>query len=535
MEAYHEPQESITPYTNRIWTSLKYEVRNGEVEDTIWATLEVLKALTTRLEGDDLRDYTLNVTRDCVTDLATAMYANAAGRLLISVLSAKPDAFVLMVAPTVTHIKENLRHPKSPTHSLDLLKVLHVLLESRLLVTDLDMTEPQRTDFAAVDGVFKSLYADVYQTHLQLGTMAEVYEDSVKMATEAVEGVGALLSQRNVGPQGETSAFLIPESSCSEACGALFTIATRPWSDQDRNAGSDSLVNEATISLQRIVKLHPQAYGDLVSRGMTLVQHSRAASTEDAAESRRSIISLLAFVGCSTLSDPNATFSHFLQLLDAAKCELYASLNSQASTQSWCSALEGIHSVMRYFNDACLEKAATEYAQSSREFSLTRISNDYPQIAAVRDTAQESGAMDIDYQSPRLGSAKEAREDALLVGTLLCSQLYKRATKLNNVRLELGSDFQGANRHEERQYLYLLAELAGFLIREMDESQQASLQVEQFSLNLFHDKIDFAQSTSWEWLTSTILNTLSFGILESLRPSRLSKLVSYLPHLRETC
>merc|ERR1712054_11611 len=44
-EAYKNPEQTVNPYVDSIWSSLKYEVRNGEIEDTIWATLEVLKIL----------------------------------------------------------------------------------------------------------------------------------------------------------------------------------------------------------------------------------------------------------------------------------------------------------------------------------------------------------------------------------------------------------------------------------------------------------------------------------------------------------
>ncbi|PHH62379.1 hypothetical protein CDD81_7175 [Ophiocordyceps australis] len=167
VEQYDCPQESVAPYIDRIWNCLKYEVRNGEVEDCIWATLEVFKAVTTKLTGDKRRDYSLTVTRDCIMELSNSTYTASAGRLLVSVMSSSVGAFVLMVTPTITHIKENLRHPKSAMHSHELLKILRVILETRQFLAGTDMTNQDRRDFATVDTVFSTLYGDVYQSLIQ--------------------------------------------------------------------------------------------------------------------------------------------------------------------------------------------------------------------------------------------------------------------------------------------------------------------------------------------------------------------------------
>ncbi|KHO00636.1 uncharacterized protein MAM_01414 [Metarhizium album ARSEF 1941] len=530
LEEYQDPAESITPYTSRIWTSLKYEVRNGEVEDTIWATLEVLKALTTRLAGDDLRDYTLAVTRDCVVDLATPMYTTAAGRLLVSVLSANPGAFVLMVAPAITHIKENLRHPKSPTHSQDLLKILRIILETRLLLTDAEMSEQDRNDFAAVDGIFKSLYADVYRGPLGLFAISGVSDEDLRLSTEAAQGLGALIGQREVKSLASETAqrtldfpLLLPVSTCDESCETLFKISTKQWDEKSRRIGADDLVNESVKALHRIIQVYPKGYQSLITKGSSIFRQSIVNLTDDSIATIQSLGPLLAYVGCSSLSaDLALSLGRFVQVMRTIELELEAAIDQAASPKIWCFLVAGIHSTVRYFNEACLEKDAKASLMEDAP-SLDQITAKYPMLASTNPASEPTSA--TAHSTP--ASVGEARGDALLIGLHIVGSLYRRATQSTDAggQLTNSSDFNGSEPHYELRYLCLLSELAGFIVHELNESQQASLEVEKYALNLFRGtEVNVSASSSWTWLTSGYLGVLSLGILESVRPARIAKL-----------
>ncbi|KAG6239749.1 hypothetical protein E4U25_000373 [Claviceps purpurea] len=540
LEEYQDTTESITPYTNRIWTSLKHEVRNGEIEDTIWATLEVLKTLAMRLKGDSLRDYTLTVTRDCVADLATPMYATSAGRLLVSVLSANPSSFVLMVAPAITHIKENLRHPKSHTHSLDLLKILRIILETRLLLTNVDMSEQDRNDFAAVDGAFKTLYADVYKTPLGLAAAKkDVEEEDLKLSTEAIQGLGALLGQRAVQSPSTTTEsipraqLLLPASTLSDSSDALFEVATKNWGQRARRSGADDLVNEAAKTLHRIVQAYSESFQSLMRNGTKLLRQSIMNLTHESLALIQSLGPLLAYIGCSSvLEHGSESMSHYLDFTYAIMTELCAAIEAKASPRIWCSLVAGIHSSMRFFNDACLEKDAAagqvEASSSSETSTITSIDEivvKYPRLSLIGDSTESQTAAE---SVVACSSIREARSDALLATLYMVGLLYKRATQTVAARAELSlsADFTGAEAQQERRYLHLVSELANFVIHEMSESQQATLKIEALSLNLFRgNEIDTSSSSStWNWLTHGPLNILSLGILEALRPSRVAKL-----------
>lgn len=532
LEEYQEPTESINPYTNRIWTSLKYEVRNGEIEDTIWATLEVLKTLATRLTGDNLRDYTLTVTRDCVSDLATPMYTTSSGRLLVGVLSANPSSFVLVVTPTITHIRENLRHPKSHTHSLDLLKILRIVLETRLFLTNAEMSEEDRTDFGAVDGAFKTLYAEVYKDLLGLAVKENASEEDLRLLTEVVQGVGALFGQRVIQSSAATAGsspraqLLLPTSTCSDSCETLFEIATKPWDERARRSGADDLINEAARALQRIIQAYPDGFQPLIRNGTTTLRNSISNLTHESLDLIQSLGPLLAYIGCSSASEHGSeSMGHYLEFTQAVMTELIAAIDGKASPRIWCSLVAGIHSAVRYFNDACSE-ADLSASRVDGLTTLDKIAIKYPQLYSIGNSPDGQPTSSV----LSFTSIGEARSDALLVGLYMAGLLYKRATQKADSKeeLSLSADFGGSEAQQERRYLYLLSELASFVIHELSESQQATFEVETFSLNLFRGSdIDASNSaSSWKWLTHGPLNILSLGILKALRPSRVAKLVS---------
>ncbi|KAF5023636.1 hypothetical protein F66182_4305 [Fusarium sp. NRRL 66182] len=549
LDEYSHPQQSIAPYAAQIWSSLKYEVRNGEIEDTIWGTLQVLKSLTQRLSGDHLRDYTLAVTRDCVPDLATTMYAAPAGRLMVSVLSAKPSAFVLMAAPFLTHIKENLRHPKAPVHSQDLLKVLHVVLETRLLLVDSDMTVDDREDFAAIDGFFKSLYEEVYKTAVNLGSKLDASYDDIKTASQAVQGAGALVCQRPSKPldaTGPTSERLLPEATCSEICESLFAILRRSVPGYPRSPLGDELINDTAKALQRAIRLYPKGFNPLVDQCLDIIRSCRQnAGADEAAETVTSLGALIGFVGSSELPPtPRDGFDHFVYSTRAFLSELFNALEAKSDPQIWCALAATIQSITRHFNDACLAQNP-DTDLSVEDEPLQRVSSLYTDLNQLGGEKPTEHSLEYQNQVPQTASVAEIRLEFLLVTLFIARQLYRRATKVIEAHpqtgkqaLSLGDDFANVDQASSgHQYLHLISTLAGFVIREFTESQQTSLKLEKFAINLFReDSITIPQSaseeqvsdletgSSWSWLASEAPNVLSLGILQALQPSAVARL-----------
>ncbi|PNY29196.1 DNA repair/transcription protein mms19 [Tolypocladium capitatum] len=557
IEDYSRPEQSITPYVNRMWDSLKYEVRNGEIEDTIWATLEVLKAVTSRLKDEELRDYTLTVTRDCVNDLSNPTYAAAAGRLLISVLSANPCAFVLMVAPALTHIKENLRHPKSPMHSQDLFKILRIILETRLLLTGVQMTDQERGDFASVDSGFKNLYSDVYKKAVNLGSTADPSYDDVKLSTEAVQGAGALVCQRIVTttttPESQAQAYLLlPEGTCAEICDVLFSIASQSRDGVTQNTGSDELVNESIQALQRSIQAYPWGFRPLVERGVAMTQKSYSNPSPESVATIQRLCSALAYVGHLDLRQSLTNgMRNFLCLSRALARELLAAIDAKADPSIWSAFAGGIHSAALHFNDACIELEPKEGLTMAPDLWLSGLVDKFPELSSIGATTNaDAGSRDqllvvpeAQRRVPDATSVAQLRNDGLLITLYVCRLLYRRATKpleahpqTGKKALTLSDDFTGVDKSAEYRYLHQLSKLVDFVVYQMGSAGLSSPRMESYFLSLFRD--DFisvpssapggqqtaADDNSWNWLALGPLNVLSFGILKSLRPSGVARL-----------
>lgn len=554
LDEYKNVGQSITPYVDQIWSSLKYEVRNGEIEDTIWATLEVLKALATRLKGDNLRDYCLMVTRDCVNDLSNALYTAPAGRLLVSVLSATPSAFVLVVSPAITHIKENLRHPKGPGHSQDLLKILHIILETRLMLVGVEMSVQEKGDFAAIDPSFKSLYDDVYKKPVELGTKHNASYDDQKLSTQAVQGAGALVCQRPAtsiassdDTKGSFGELLLTGDKSLEVCDLLFTIIAQSATGdgQAHTSASDDLVNETTKALQRAVTAYTPGFAPLVQKALNIIRNSwKDQATPDVA-TIQTLGPLLAFVGCSELPpSPGDGRSHFLLIVRALYTELVHAIDTKAGIKAWCPLVASLQAAVRCFNDACTKQGAALDKSPWEGTWQAIITTKYP---ILEKETLETGTSDITPEEQKSSSVSEVHRDFLLISLYIARQLYRKATRTVDAHprtgksaLDLSDDFNSSDKPSGSQYLHLLGTLAGFIFHEMSEEQQVSLQAQSYALNLFRD--DFVaipqsgstapeavteKGSSWDWVAVEKLNILSFGILEALRPASVAKLVSH--------
>lgn len=497
------------------------------------------------MKGDNLRDYTLNVTRDCVTDLANTTYTAPAGRLLVSVLSAKPSSFVLMVTPAITHIKENLRHPKAPMHTQDLLKILHVILETRILLVETEMSAEDREDFAAVDPTFKSLYADVFKTAVQLGAKSDASYDDIKVATQAVPGAGALICQqpaKTLGLPSESTGGcerLLPDGTCSEIAEALFNILTNAATSSSRSTGSDDLVNETTQAVQRAVRIYPSAFKPMVALAIEALDSSwRQGANSAAIAAFAQLSSQLAFIGCSELpktsSDGLEQFLYFVQTLLSS---LFTIIDNNGSPKVWCAVAAAIQSAVRYFNDACLVSNPSQDLPPLDDSWAQKVAEKYPQLSQLGHGSTEDSQISISTHT----SVAEIRNEFLLLSLFIVRQLYRRATKIAEgtsepvkQALELSGDFRGSDEASEYQYLHLISVLAGFVVHELSETQQTSVGAEKYLVNLFHDDFttspgtqleEQASSTSWSWLVLARPNILSLGLLESLRPSVVARLV----------
>lgn len=521
IEDYDFPEQSVVPYSSRIWGSLKYEVRNGEIEDTMWATLEVLKAVTTRLKGDDLRDYTLNVIRDCVSDLASAMYCGAAGRLILSVLSASSTSFVLMAASTMTHIKENVRHPKSLTHSQDLLKLLRAVLETRVLLMRVGLSAEDESDFAMIDPIFKNIYAEILKHNLDAVTKDNASEDEVKVAAEAVQAAAVLVCQKQTASpsQEHDPARLLHDTTCAEICDSLLEIILYGCTNRNTQpSGTDELINEATKSLQRATANFSPGFEPFVNRIANEIRKQRAENSTDASAVINDIGPIMAFVACSELpTEPSKGLYQFLYASNMLTSELLTAIDSNANEKVWSSLIAGIHALFRYFKDACSSAVRGGDVAFNKQTWYSDICERYPLLKEIGTT--DDVLADVST-STSPSPVADVFVDYLLSALYIVRLLYIKATAFDT-EPKLATSCES----DKGQYLLLLSALAEFVIHELTEEQQLAIGSESWVSNHFH--VD-SKPVTVDWIISKRANVLSFGILKSLRPGSIAKLVSVI-------
>jgi DNA repair/transcription protein MET18/MMS19 len=422
------------------------------------------------------------------------------------------------------------------------------------------MSAEEREDFAAIDSFFKSLYVDVYRNTVQLGSKTDASYDDIKVASQAVQGAGALVCQRpakssDLSSNGAstTSERLLPEETCSEICESLFAILKKSCPGHPRSPGGDELINDTAKALQRAVLLFPHGFNGLVDESMNIIRSSRQNSeAAEASETVTTLGGLIGFIGSSELpSSPRSGFDHFYYSARALLSELFDAIEAKSDSQIWCALIATIQSLARYFNDACMATNPDKNLPLEDE-SLQKIGATYTDLNQLGNEKQAGSSLEYHSRVSQTASVAEIRNEFLLVTLFICKQLYRRATKVIETHpqtgkqaLSLSDDFANVDQASGHQYLHLISTLAGFAIHEFNESQQTSLKAEHFAITLFRDdSVTIPQETpkeqdvlengsSWNWLVSEAPNVLSLGILQALQPSAVARLVcpSKMNHL----
>ncbi|KAF3344767.1 hypothetical protein VdG2_06953 [Verticillium dahliae VDG2] len=516
IDNYTHVQQGLVPYVDKIWTSLKYEVRNGEIEDTIKGTLEVIRTIAEKLTGNDLRDFALTVQRDCLDDLSNPTYATGSGKLLVAVHGAKPSAFAIMVSPTLTHVKENLRHTRSSEHTRSLLALSNALLKLRAALVDPSMTADDLQAFRSTEPAFVSLHREAYALPFHQATNPGAPKDVVSIGLEAIEGMGLLVIQPSAS-SGSKFGLMLREEAASEICSELSTFLFAAQHDAASESTS-ALVDQTLFALQKASIIFPPVFPKLVSDSSTVCRSAASSSPAELQATLHYILPKLAFTGCSEVPKSGEKTKHFVLLLGTFLSQLSSSFDSEATANVWVEYAIGVQAAMRYFRDACKASLGrtikTELRQgnerqqnedATREkadprFSAERwvqyVSQRFPSLvtAQTQEALSEFKTGDIETSAAE-DAADQLIGDFLLISLFVTRQLYRRATAIvspeDNVSasIALSSDFKEGSDEEEQsqdQYLQLLSDTAKFIVSQMNRSQQDALSLIEEVPSLFH-------------------------------------------------
>lgn len=552
---YKDPQASVAPFVNNIWNCLKYEVRNGEVDETINATLETLRAMAARLEGDALRNFILTVLRECLDDLSNPAYAAQAGKLLVCTASANVGAFVLVVSPAAKQVMEDLRHTKSRDHKRDLLALLNAILQVRSLFTGDDITGENRAGMESTEPVIHSLFDLAYKPCLQS-------PDAV-VSRKAVEGMGILVGQSSLASREK---LLLDDATCTAISSSLIERLVNPTED---------LVDEVVVALQKVVMAWPPAFTALMDE--SLGAPSSPGVKEGFAEDHTALTSRLAYIACSELPRrPSDAFTYFIGLVSRLCRNLGALLDKpETSAESLIVYPAALQSAMRYFKDALDERLQTDIsnlelpAEVSHQTWTEYICKRYAVWNQISGSSPDGEKLGGDVPSPFADStALEPNviyNDYFLVCLYITRCLYRRSTQVVTgdeqaplPLLTLTSEISkpgASSRHWQGQYLHLVSSLATFVIGQLSQSQQSTLKLQEEVVTLFrgeesasapgggepplrdillkpsqplsaYEKNDLSGLPSSSSMKQRFPISLSLGILQPLHPRVVESLVS---------
>ncbi|KAL2887961.1 DNA repair/transcription protein mms19 [Ceratocystis lukuohia] len=525
IKTYDPCKTTVVPFADRIWSALKYEVRNGDVDDTIDATLDLFTTLAKRLEGDDLQTFALSVLRECTDDLSSSTYSAGAGKLLVALMRAKFPAFAPLAAPVVNHIRDALRHSKSPEHASALLTLLNSVLAIRLLYLQKPegLSDEEQLAFRAVDPTFVTLYES---------TLKKMFAERSAINRNAVQSLGLLASQPCAVEKGT---LLLAHSTCQDITAELTNMIVQP-SDI-----TPSVLQDAVEALQRIVSTLPEAFDQILKSSLT------AGKSSDDIDAFVILMSQVAFIGCSELPKAGSTHSNFLllttSLLNALDGDIVKAQESAGfSHLTWSVYLTGLQAALMNFSDIYYAKWPLAPSLgfpdgATKDSWVSYIHKRFPSLPAYEGTSTKNDAPVDATDEP----SDIANTDILLIGLYAVRGIFQRVLSVSDFQVNLAAPFNDGS-DSSRRFIFFLGQLSTYVISQLTEKQQQLLSLQEEVFALFHSDvikkvIDTVHPAEYfeEKSPDTLLSSpsivpscldLSTSCLQALRPSVVSGLFS---------
>ncbi|KAI1339545.1 Dos2-interacting transcription regulator of RNA-Pol-II-domain-containing protein [Xylariaceae sp. FL0016] len=536
---YEHPKQSVVPYVDQVWGSLKYEVRNGEVPDTIKATLKVLSSLAKRLDTDELRSFVGNAWRDLDEDLSNPNYAAQSGRLLVAIAGATVESFSLLAPQTVAHIQMTVKHNKSVSHVQQLLKLLSSILMLRSHLADASAAMPSQDRGDLKDAHFgESLFHEIYLPLWQEYTTNSAKAGSIEILKEVIDGAAALIGQKSSGV--EPRKQLCADSICERVIEWLAESAlvcpleARTFFDP---LVSDDKTDDFTVSaleaMKKAVSLYPPTFQHLLLQFISSLKttYRQQPIPEELGTQIQIVGATLCDVCNSAAGDARLLLSNQLYLIDSFLECLHWLLSERSDPKYWAALVCALRI-------AIIQTLASVSGRDS-EPSLTRDSfASFEQNIAQAVSLESSHPSSFEtvtrlLQGTEVGEADDARQ-RINYCLWVTKHLYTRFTIVSTVQdergaakwtVELARDFSSETPEaiaREDICLHQLALLATEVIRSMSEDEQRVLQLDQAAFTLFHPTDIEHTTLGLDSSNGLRAAPLSMGVLQGLWPAAIS-------------
>ncbi|KAI0394717.1 hypothetical protein F5Y17DRAFT_426497 [Xylariaceae sp. FL0594] len=538
---YDDPEQTIGPHADKIWGSLKYEVRNGEIQDIIKATLKVLSSLTRRLYGDKLESFLENAWIDLKEDISDSKYTAQAGRLLIAITGATPRAFGSLMPRAVEHVKKTARQTTSDVHKRHLMALLSSMLKLRLaLVSDptFNPAEPHGrislSDELFGDSLLHDFYLPFWKEHSDASSPVEY----LAILRETMQGLGALVGQNS---SQQPSVRLCSDSSCETVFGLLAKpviinpIEGTKFFDSAEEVVPQDLLDAGQEALINAVPLYPPSFRYLLLQFLDSVKAAYKLHHQrpfEVALQIRPVASTLCAISRSDRLTLDASWLYETALINAFLQGLQWMLSERADPFILGVFVDAIHEVTK----AVLLKAAVADDRITKEW-FERFSASLDAAGVPRIDLDRSGELEILHEE-NTGDARSRRAYCILV----IQQIYRRFTMVANpafvsddtaynnlCAISLSKDFPGGDHglvFREDLLLNRTGDLGATVVKVLSEDEQKALELDREAFNFFNAGVTqnglLTKELTLPWGVSPANEfrtaPLSLGIIKGLWP-----------------
>ncbi|KAI8958781.1 Dos2-interacting transcription regulator of RNA-Pol-II-domain-containing protein [Daldinia sp. FL1419] len=546
---YEHPKQSVVPFVDQIWSSLKYEVRNGEIPDTIKATLKVIRSLTSRLDEDELRSFLASAWRDLVEDISSPTYTAQAGRLLVAISGAGFQPFASIVPQAMSHIQTTLRHTQSISHKQELVALLNSILTIRSHLVDTLKDKPNADSNQGLlkDELFgDSLFSEVYAPLWEEISGAQVAEQ-VGVFKKILEGLAALVGQRS--SDSTPSSQLCSPATCEKIFSWLASPSiTYPLEGKRFNETNDDtnqdIRDSAVSALKEAVPLYPPSFQLLLQQYLSSfkVAYQQQLVPHELPLEIKLVAGTLCEISNSNLQQNQSLLTNTISLINVLLEGLLWILSEKAPIRYWTAFICSIHlSIVQSLDSTSKQTLATSQPKlhSITKEWYTQFTRNIDNSGAAKLDSNKSGDLELITKVPEGLEVNEigVHQQLLAYSLSVVEQLYRRFTTVqhssgeSNKRLQirLGEDFKGEHDSNIEQdiCLHQLGLLAASVVRALSEDEQQALDLSKDAFILFHSIEAANEDLPLEAIGVSPLDEyrtapLSMGILQGLFPGVMS-------------
>lgn len=555
MIGYKPVDTSLVPYVTKLWSSLKYEVRNGEVPEAIQETLFIFESLPSRLAESKeaeaaVTEFLSQAWKDTAEDLENPTYTEQAGSILISIAGGSVLAFCRTNPHLLEAVKQNIGQPKSPAHTKNLLVLLNNLVRTHrnLSAKATEWSEQDKLAFSA-DGfqIPVAIIDDVYFKLFRENTVDSPSQDQVEIAKEAINGLSLVVEvQRLRGDFSTTAAY--EQDTLKEICTALSYRATNSFNVSP--TASTELYNievSAVAALKTVVKVFPEGFAKVLSNLVSEVEKRtwKGTATERTFDDLHSVCQRVAYIGCADVPNSETPIVNFASFAGTMLNMLSVLFNAEANIKFCAVVADALATGMAYFIKAIEDKGLKQTDAVTSDWKVSDLERmlraEVPEFPKLRYKQ-----VNIYDPIPSTKSTRAAKHSVFtsfqLVGVYVVSELYQHATAVSmsaeshTPLLTLSDALRSADNIGENNqrtsdnlaaYLGELGRSACLVLRELSTDAQVSLDLDNRIAGCFNDGLRWSSNTTpLVLLSDTELYALSGGVAQAMHFSTVMTLVS---------